>query len=164
MLVINPENNLIEFQLKLENATLQETSARMLIEVEDSTTVVPLEISDGGWVVGELPLNEAWDSKKGIISLEVIAKNTFFKPFTREVMFEGLEVLKPAILEVNIDIEDKPTPKRIIDVTKRKKHAAIKQPVVMEQAKAQTKLPSKKPVARQAANLSSEIRDFFKTK
>lgn len=164
MLVITPKSNLIEFQLKLENATLQETTARMVVEVGDTTTVIPLEIADGGWVVSELPLNENWDSQKGNISLEVIAKNTYFKPFTREVMFEGIESTKPAILEVAIDLDDEPKPKRVIDVAKRKKSVSINQPVVLEQ-KSVSKPPVRKPEARKpATSLSSEIRDFFKTK
>ena len=158
MLVINPNNNQIEFQLTLENAEYSEATVRLVVEVNDTITVVPLDIADGGICKGELPLHENWDNTQGKVTVEVIAKNTHFIPFTREVLFEGLEVLKPALLEVSIDVEEDLPTRRVVDARKK----SIKN--LPTKSVNENKAVKKSTVKKATPALTSEIRDFFKIK
>jgi hypothetical protein len=90
MLKITPSNNLIEFQLQVENASLDKTTARIILEVNNVNTIIPMEMDSDGKCTGEIPLKEEYEGKIGDIEIEIIADNTFFKPFTKKVIFEGI--------------------------------------------------------------------------
>ena len=58
MLKITPSNNLIEFQLQVENASLDKTTARIILEVNNVNTIIPMEMDSDGKCTGEIPLKE----------------------------------------------------------------------------------------------------------
>ena len=103
MLKITPQNNSIEFQLKVENASLQKTSTRLIVEVNNTNTIIPLLIDKDGLCKGDIPLNESWDGKKGKIKIEVIAEGSYFEPFNKEVEFEKIpKTPKASIQEITL--------------------------------------------------------------
>jgi len=103
MLQITPLNNTIEFKLQVENASIKDTSTRLIIELKDDNLIVPLSIDEYGNCKGIIPLNENWDGKKGNIKIEVITEGNYFKPFEKNVIFEGLNTEpKATINEVTL--------------------------------------------------------------
>jgi hypothetical protein len=90
MLKITPKNNIIEFQIELENSTINETSTRLIVKVGDDSDIVPLSLDSNGNVKGEIPLKENWEGKRGNIIIEVITSDVYFSPFEQEVIFEDI--------------------------------------------------------------------------
>jgi hypothetical protein len=98
MLQITPLNNTIEFKLQVENASIKDTSTRLIIELKDDNLIVPLSIDKYGNCKGIIPLNENWDGKKGNIKIEVITEGNYFQPFEKNVIFEGLNTKPKATI------------------------------------------------------------------
>ena len=157
MLKITPQNNSIEFQLKVENASLQKTSTRLIVEVNNTNTIIPLLIDKDGTCKGDIPLNESWDGKKGKIKIEVIAEGSYFEPFNKEVEFENIpKTPKASIQEIKLQ---KSTTK---SSTGYKEPKIINKTVIPTRTKIEE---SKNFITKtEKDRIVSEIVDFFKAK
>lgn len=109
MLKITPKNNIIEFQIELENSTINETSTRLIVKVGDDSDIVPLSLDSNGNVKGEIPLKENWDGKRGNIIIEVITSDVYFSPFEQEVIFEDIPKSPKATIKEITLTSKKPT-------------------------------------------------------
>jgi hypothetical protein len=65
MLHITPQNNTIEFQLQIENASLKETSTRLIVNTKNENIISSLSIDDKGNCKGIIPLKEEWNGQTG---------------------------------------------------------------------------------------------------
>jgi hypothetical protein len=154
MLKITPSNNLIEFQLQVENASLDKTTARIILEINDTNTIIPMEMDSDGKCTGEIPLKEEYEGKIGDIDIEIIANDTFFKPFTKKVIFEGIpKQPKITIKELKFGSTEKEKPVKPIKEIK----------VVMEKPKIEKHItrPSNLLTNRDNSKLMEEVIKFF---
>lgn len=87
-MIINDKNNSIDFHLKLENASREDVSTRMLVEVEGKTTIVPVDVDDKLFCKAAIPLKEEYDNKIGKIIIEVVCKDVYFKLYEERVTFD----------------------------------------------------------------------------
>ena len=157
MLKITPQNNSIEFQLKVENASLQKTSTRLIVEVNNTNTIIPLLIDKDGTCKGDIPLNESWDGKKGKIKIEVIAEGSYFEPFNKEVEFENIPKTPKASIQ-EIKLQKSTT----ISSTGYKETKIINKTVIPTRTKIEE---SKNFITKtEKDRIVSEIVDFFKAK
>lgn len=163
MLKITPQNNSIEFQLKVENASLQKTSTRLIVEVNNTNTIIPLLIDKDGTCKGDIPLNEAWDGKKGKIKIEVIAEGSYFEPFNKEVEFEKIpKTPKASIQEIKLQ------------KSTTKSSTGYKEPKIINKTSSTNKtvIPTRTKIEEsknfitksEKDRIVSEIVDFFKAK
>ena len=157
MLKITPQNNSIEFQLKVENASLQKTSTRLIVEVNNTNTIIPLLIDKDGTCKGDIPLNESWDGKKGKIKIEVIAEGSYFEPFNKEVEFENIpKTPKASIQEIKLQ------------KSATKSSTGYKEPKIINKTviPTRTKIEESKNFITKTEKdrIVSEIVDFFKAK
>lgn len=88
MLKVTPRNNLIEFTLEVTNAKPEETQARLVVEVAGEASIITLDAPIQNRYKGSIPLKEAWDGKRGKVKLEVIARDTMFVPYEKDVVFD----------------------------------------------------------------------------
>jgi hypothetical protein len=154
MLKITPSNNLIEFQLQVENASLDKTTARIILEVNNVNTIIPMEMDNDGKCTGEIPLKEEYEGKIGDIEIEIIADSTFFKPFTKKVIFEGIpKQPKITIKELKFGTAEKEKPVKPIKEVK----------VVMEEPKIEKHItrPSNLLSNKENNKLMEEVLKFF---
>lgn len=118
MLKITPKNNLLEFKLQISNASINKTKARLVVEVQDmASTMIDLDIDQEGKCTCEIPLQENWNRKQGKVKLEVIAENTYFAPYEKEVFFVN-ENKKPKVSITESKNIQKPTIKEEVYIPK----------------------------------------------
>jgi hypothetical protein len=101
MLKIGLNNNSIEFKVEVENTTFDKVKPRLVIEVNNDITIIPLKINKEGIVKGDINLKENWSNKEGNIKLEIINENNYFVPFEKKVFFNHVPPTpRPIIKEV----------------------------------------------------------------
>lgn len=157
MLKITPKNNIIEFQIELENSTINETSTRLIVKVGDDSDIVPLSLDSSGNVKGEIPLKEDWEGKRGNIIIEVITSDVYFSPFEQEVIFEDIPKSPKATIKEITLTSKKPTIKEEnkIKINQKIEEEVIKKEVVKKEVTLKPKPPvqeTKKP-----KNISSKV-------
>lgn len=144
MLEIGSKNNILEFKLEVENTTMDQITSRLIVEVDDNITLIPLYTAFDGMVKGSIPLKEEWEGKGGYIKLEVINENNYFIPFEKPVVFRNIESsIKTSVKSVKTQPQPTPTPK-------------VYSKPILETKKTTPSKSSKE-------DLSSEIKNFFKT-
>lgn len=99
MLHITPQNNTIEFQLQIENASIENTSTRLIVNTGDENIITPITIDNEGNCKGIIPLKEEWDGKSGDIKIEVITEGNYFEPFSKKVIFDSIPKTPKAKIE-----------------------------------------------------------------
>lgn len=144
MLEISPKNNTIEFQLEVENTTIDQVSSRLVVEVDNDAILIPLNTSYDGVVNGKIALKEEWEGKIGRLKLEVINENNYFVPFEKTVYFKNIpQTTKTPVREVKSTPQPSFTSKPVAKpITEHKKSPVTK---------------------NKTEDLSSEIQNFFKT-
>jgi hypothetical protein len=152
MLEIGPRNNTIEFHLEVENTTLDKISSRLVVEVNNNITLIPLEINAEGVVSGDIELNESWNGKKGNLKLEIINENNYFSPFEKEVVFKLPKGFRSSAQTQPLPPIEKPTLYPEIDYS--------------AQLENQSLIKESKTIFRNLdlMDLNSEIDNFFKVK
>ena len=145
MLEISPKNNTIEFKLEVENTTFNQVESRLVVEVDNNITLIPLTVDKNGVVKGDISLDEKWNGRQGNLKLEIINENNYFTPFKKEVIFSVPVTPKVTLKEVKI-------PTKINLKELRKEH----QDLIKE---SKTTLSTK-----DLLDLNSEIDNFFKVK
>jgi hypothetical protein len=108
MLHITPQNNTIEFQLQIENASIENTSTRLIVNTGDENIITPISIDNEGNCKGIIPLKEEWNGKSGDIKIEVITEGNYFEPFSKKVIFDSIPNTPKAKIE---EIILSPSPK-----------------------------------------------------
>jgi len=111
MLHITPQNNTIEFQLQIENASIENTSTRLIVNTEGENIITPLSIDNEGNCKGIIPLKEEWNGQSGDIKIEVITEGTYFEPFSKKVIFDSIPLTPKAKIEEIILSPSKPIKK-----------------------------------------------------
>lgn len=169
MLKLGTENNAIEFKIEVENTTLDKVNPRLVVEVNNTSTILPLKVDSNGVVKANIPLEESWEGKKGNLKLEIINESNYFVPFEKEVEFSGIvhapkavvtevkTISKPAVARVKTTSKiETPTDNTLL--LKKEAEKLIKESKVL--------LEPKKPVYKtlKAENQHREIYDFFKNK
>ena len=144
MLEISPKNNTIEFQLEVENTTIDQVTSRLVVEVDNNAVLIPLNTSYDGVVNGKIALKEEWEGKIGRLKLEVINENNYFVPFEKTVFFRNIpQTIKAPVREVKSTPQPSFKPKPVAKpITEHKKSPVTK---------------------NKTEDLSSEIQNFFKT-
>ena len=99
MLHITPQNNTIEFQLQIENASIENTSTRLIVNAGGENIITPLSIDGEGNCKGTIPLKEEWDGTSGDIKIEVITEGNYFEPFSKKVIFDSIPKTPKAKIE-----------------------------------------------------------------
>ena len=149
MLHITPQNNTIEFQLQIENASIENTSTRLIVNAGGENIITPLSIDGEGNCKGTIPLKEEWNGQSGDIKIEVITEGNYFEPFSKKVIFDSIPLTPKAKIEEIILSPSEPKqevkPQPVITESKNvKKKKTISE---VEKPKTFTKKPhqSKKP-------------------
>jgi hypothetical protein len=150
MLKITPKNNIIEFQLEVENASLDNTSTRLVVEVEGKHTIIPLQVDSLGKCQGEIPLQENWNGKEGNIKLEVIAESTYFTPFEKTVLFSDLKLTPSAVVKKAKIVEKQ-------EITQPEKTTPKSTPL-------KENAITFKSILNEDDSMEDEIKNFFKVK
>ena len=99
MLHITPQNNTIEFQLQIENASIENTSTRLIVNTGDENIITPISIDNEGNCKGTIPLKEEWNGQPGDIKIEVITEGNYFEPFSKKVIFDSIPKTPKAKIE-----------------------------------------------------------------
>ena len=186
MLHITPQNNTIEFQLQIENASIENTSTRLIVNAGDENIITPIFIDSEGNCKGTIPLKEEWDGKSGDIKIEVITEGNYFEPFSKKVIFDSIPktpkakieeiILSPSnknyspsiqpIIKESKNIKNKPsvskieTPKKITkkpNPIRENKFIENKKPIIKEQ----TTPKLLKPEVKINNEISNEVKSFF---
>ena len=108
MLHITPQNNTIEFQLQIENASIENTSTRLIVNAGGENLITPLSIDGEGNCKGTIPLKEEWNGQSGDIKIEVITEGNYFEPFSKKVIFDSIPRTPKAKIEEIILSPSKP--------------------------------------------------------
>ena len=119
------KSELFECDIKLEGASLSESSARLVVETSDYSLLFKGEINSNGKC--EIPIRKLKglidENTKGNIRLEVIAEDTFFTPWESD--FE-VDVSKKVTVEVKSQTTKKPIVETKVKVkVKNKKHITL---------------------------------------
>ena len=186
MLHITPQNNTIEFQLQIENASIENTSTRLIVNTGDENIITPIFIDSEGNCKGTIPLKEEWDGKSGDIKIEVITEGNYFEPFSKKVIFDSIPktpkakieeiILSPSnknhspsiqpIIKESKNIKNKPsiskieTPKKTTkkpNSIRENKFIEKKKPIIKEQ----TTPKLLKPEVKINSEISNEVKSFF---
>jgi hypothetical protein len=185
MLHITPQNSTIEFQLQIENASIENTSTRLIVNAGEENIISPLSIDNEGNCKGTIPLKEEWNGTSGDIKIEVITEGNYFEPFSKKVIFNSIPVTPKAKIEEIILSPSKPPqeiiPQPIITESKnikKKKTITKKQNIVIKpkspaipkvtepfspskKPKKEPVLEFKKPKVEINNEISKEIKSFF---
>jgi len=133
------ESKLFKCKLKVEGTTLSKSKCRLLVKSNDLTLMYEGKIHDNGEVEVSIPkLKRYIESKNGMATLEVIADDTVFTPYT-----ETIEFANKYVVEV-IGEEKTKINKPVISVT----HVATKQTPV--------KTTFQKPLSELIYNISKK--------
>jgi hypothetical protein len=148
MLHITPQNNTIEFQLQIENASLKETSTRLIVNTKNENIISSLSIDDKGNCKGIIPLKEEWNGQTGKVKIEVIAEGTYFEPFSKEVIFDSIpKAPKAKINEIILSPSKPKLPPKSTPIIKEVKDNNKK--IILDKPKTVSKPKiTKKPISK----------------
>lgn len=97
------ESKLFKCKLKVEGTTLSKSKCRLLVKSDDLTLMYEGKIHDNGQVEVSIPkLKKYIESKSGMATLEVIADDTVFTPYTETIEFANKYVVEVVTEETSI--------------------------------------------------------------
>lgn len=110
------ESKLFKCKLKVEGTTLSKSKCRLLVKSDDLTLMYEGKIHDNGQVEVTIPkLKKYIESKSGMATLEVIADDTVFTPYTETIEFANKYVVEVVTEETS---NKKPSIKLVTELTK----------------------------------------------
>lgn len=110
------ESKLFKCKLKVEGTTLSKSKCRLLVKSDDLTLMYEGKIHDNGEVEVSIPkLKKYIESKNGMATLEVIADDTVFTPYTESIEFTNKYVVEVVTEETS---NKKPSIKLVTEPTK----------------------------------------------
>ncbi len=110
------ESKLFKCKLKVEGTTLSKSKCRLLVKSDDLTLMYEGKIHDNGEVEVSIPkLKRYIESKNGMATLEVIADDTVFTPYTEAIEFANKYVVEVVTEETS---SKKPSIKLVTEPTK----------------------------------------------
>lgn len=110
------ESKLFKCKLKVEGTTLSKSKCRLLVKSDDLTLMYEGKIHDNGQVEVTIPkLKKYIESKSGMATLEVIADDTVFTPYTETIEFANKYVVEVVTEETS---SKKPSIKLVTEPTK----------------------------------------------
>ena len=110
------ESKLFKCKLKVEGTTLSKSKCRLLVKSDDLTLMYEGKIHDNGEVEVSIPkLKRYIESKNGMATLEVIADDTVFTPYTEAIEFANKYVVEVVTEETT---NKKPSIKLVTEPTK----------------------------------------------
>ena len=75
------ENKHFSFKLEVKGADLKNTSARLIFEGKNQNHFFPVKINNTGLCEHQVMFDDVKSLKEGKVYLEVVANNTYFKPW-----------------------------------------------------------------------------------
>ena len=158
MLEIRPNNNFIEFQLEVENTTLDKVTPRLVVEINNTINIIPLTVNENGIVKGDILLKEEWDNQEGKIKLEIINESNYFIPFESKVRFFDIKTSKTDLIK-EVKIKSKPTIKFL--KSQSSQTLKISDELISESKELLNQKESITPPL--SPNLTNDIKNFFKS-